>query len=124
MPFKRLIKSIDIGRAAESQAESFARAQGFTILERNFRCKGGEIDLIAKHGEHLVFIEVRHRSSDKFGSAAESITQKKQQRIILAANIYLQKKGLTDMPCRFDVIVGNLKSNTGFQWIPDAFSCW
>ena len=92
-----------------------------TIVARNYSCKLGEIDIIAKHDDLLVFIEVRYRKQGKFGSGAESVTLSKQRKIIKAAQWYLQHEWQkTEPACRFDVI-----SVTGdplqFDWIPQAF---
>ncbi|MFZ1833979.1 MAG: YraN family protein [Pseudomonadales bacterium] len=74
------------------------------LLQRNFRCRFGEIDLIMRDGNVLVFVEVRHRSSARFGSAAESVTYRKLQRLLAAARIYLGRHPeLGDCPMRFDL---------------------
>jgi putative endonuclease len=92
-----------VGDAAEQQALLHLQAAGLLLLERSFLCKGGEIDLIMRDGKHLVFVEVRKRSSQQFGGALASITPAKQKRMIHAAQVYLQKlKSLP--PCRFDVV--------------------
>jgi putative endonuclease len=79
--------------------------KGYRILEANFRCRFGEIDLIARDGAYLVFIEVKYRSSLKDGDSLEAVNRRKQRKIIRVAEYYLcmhQEK--TDLPCRFDVI--------------------
>lgn len=105
------------GAAAETRAAEFLAGEGLSILERNFRVKGGEIDLIARHGATTVFVEVRQRSRSDYGGAAASITPTKQRRIILAARHWLQRHG--DCACRFDCVVidGNQMA-----WLQDAFS--
>jgi putative endonuclease len=72
-------RTVDIGRAAEEAAAQFLRKQGLREIGRNFRCHGGEIDLIMRHGDWLVFVEVRYRSSQRFGSAAESVATGKRR---------------------------------------------
>ena len=92
-----------IGDAAEERALAHLQAQGMTLLERNFSCKGGELDLIMQHGTQLVFVEVRQRAVGSFGGAAASVTQTKQRRLRIAAQIYLQRYRHPP-PCRFDVL--------------------
>ncbi len=108
------------GLAAETAAAEFLMRQGLTILHRNFGCRFGEIDLIARDGDAVVFVEVRMRRRADFGGAAESITTAKQARLIKAAGFYLSGQARTPR-CRFDAI---LVSGTGgeIEWIRDAFS--
>lgn len=91
------------GDAAEDAALAFLRGEGLRQVERNFRCKGGEIDLIMQDGDTLVFVEVRKRSKDSFGGALASVTRAKQRRLIVAAQIFLQRYRMPPA-CRFDVI--------------------
>lgn len=89
----------------ETQAAVFLEKQGYQILERNFRCPAGEIDLIAKEGEYLCFVEVKYRSERETGTPEEAVDARKQKRISRAALYYLMKQGLGDTtPCRFDVV--------------------
>lgn len=117
------LNSRDHGSALEKQAAAHIKKFGFDIVETNYQCKLGEIDIIAKKDHCLVFIEVRHRKHKKFGGALESVDMKKQKKIIKAASYYLQQKKLTNtMECRFDVIaiegpIGQFKIN----WIENAF---
>jgi len=99
-------------------ATQFLRDQGLRIVHKNFHCRGGEIDIIAVDHEHLVFVEVRYRDSNQFGSAVETVTPRKQKRVILAARNYLHKNRI-DQPCRFDVI--GIDSQNQTEWIKDAF---
>ncbi|MDB5839136.1 MAG: YraN family protein [Herminiimonas sp.] len=91
------------GHAGEDDALAHLGQQGLTLVARNFRCKCGEIDLIMRHGDILVFIEVRKRAKSLFGGAAASVTHAKQARLIMTAQIYLQRYR-TPPACRFDVI--------------------
>ncbi len=109
-----------IGAAAEILAAEYLTARGLRIIERNFRVRGGEIDLIAEDTGTLVFVEVRLRSRNDFGGAGASITFTKQQRIILAARHYLQTHGERD--CRFDCILMNGLDIATIEWITGAFS--
>ena len=107
------------GEAAESLAANFLRAQGLAISERNYRCRFGEIDLIAREGATLVFVEVRQRRSESYGGAAASITAAKRARLIAAARHYLARQRSLP-PCRFDAVLIH-----GFppriEWIRNAF---
>ena len=104
------------GLAGEDQALAYLQQQGLQLLERNFRCKGGEIDLIMQDGKALVFVEVRVRSDGKFGGAAASVGSAKQKRLIIAAQVYLQRHTMPP-PCRFDVIAFDDKKMT---WLKNA----
>ncbi len=109
------------GELAEARAEVFLVQQGLVKRTKNYRCKLGEIDLIMQHADTLVFIEVRLRSHQAFASAAESVTIRKQQKIIKTAQYYLQEHRLMDkVNCRFDVIA--FSDNGAPEWIKDAFS--
>lgn len=91
------------GAAAEAQALSYLQEQGLVLVQQNFRCKTGEIDLIMREGQNLVFVEVRARADNRYGGAAASVTPAKQRRLIRAAQFYLQR--LPTLPaCRFDVV--------------------
>jgi putative endonuclease len=105
------------GREAEDRAARYLESCGQRVVERNFRVRGGEIDLIVRDGRTLVFVEVRQRGSSDFGGAAASITAGKQRRIILAARHYLLGKRECD--CRFDCV---LIDGEQLQWIRNAFS--
>jgi putative endonuclease len=91
------------GNAGEDEALAHLQQHGLVLVERNFRCKGGEIDLIMRDGAGLVFVEVRQRAGRGFGGAAASVTPAKQRRLIHAAQFYLLRmKPLP--PCRFDLV--------------------
>ena len=111
-----------IGDLAEGLAARFLEQQGLKVLTRNFRCRGGEIDLICRDGKTLVFVEVRLRRNASFGGASASITRSKQQRIALAAQHYLLANGKTDAPCRFDCLLLDHLSSERILWLRDAFS--
>ncbi len=104
------------GSEAEERAAQHLVRHGLKILARNYRCRGGEIDLVCRDGATLVFVEVRLRSNRNFGGAAASITPAKQRRITLAANHYLAGKPLP--VCRFDAV---LLDGTDIDWIRNAF---
>lgn len=108
-----------LGGEYEAQAASYLAEQGLEILERNYQNRQGEIDLIARDGSYLVFVEVKYRRDDKKGDPAEAVGYYKQQHIRAAARYYLyQNRYGEDTPCRFDV-VAILDGVT--RWIRDAF---
>lgn len=106
-----------IGDAGEEIAARHLVAQGLQVLARNFRVKGGEIDLVCQEGTTVVFVEVRRRARTDFGGAAWSITPTKQKRLILAARHWLGRHG--DAACRFDCI---LIDGETLEWVRNAFS--
>ena len=110
------------GRRAEERAAQHLEAHGLHVVGRNFRCRGGEIDLICRDGKVLVFVEVRLRRNAAFGGAAASVTATKQRRIILAAQHFLMANALTDDDCRFDCILLSGTSSNDIEWLRDAFS--
>lgn len=119
MTTKRLAKHLIAGDAAEQLAATFLQEKGLTLLEKNFRCPYGEIDLVMRDGKTLVFIEVRLRSNDNYGGAAMSITQAKQQKLTRTAERYLQIHG--DAACRFDAILMQSTDPNAVEWIQNAF---
>jgi putative endonuclease len=112
------------GVAAGARAEAFAAAyletRGLVVLERNFRTRRGEIDLVARDGATLVFVEVRKRRSAAFGGAAASITRDKRGRLIAAAEAYLARFGEAPA-CRFDAVLIDGASPPRVQWLRDVF---
>lgn len=111
----RTAKQID-GQAGEDDALDYLRQNGLSLVERNFRCKGGEIDLIMHHQAALVFVEVRKRADNRHGGAAASVTAAKQARLILAAQVYLQRYK-NPPACRFDVVAID---GAALSWLKNA----
>ena len=107
------------GGSDESLAAAFLERQGLKILERNYRCRFGEIDLVATGGAVLVFVEVRARRSDDYGGAAGSITAAKRRRLVAAARHYLAAHR-SDRACRFDVVLVH-GAERRIEWLTDAF---
>ncbi|MDE5862960.1 MAG: YraN family protein [Lachnospiraceae bacterium] len=93
-----------LGARVERLVEAYLVDHGFEVLEMNYRCRQGEIDIIAREGDYYVFVEVKYRNSGKYGSPAEAVGASKQKRICRAAQYYLYHQGLGEFtPVRFDV---------------------
>ncbi|RZI43869.1 YraN family protein [Herbaspirillum sp. HC18] len=112
---KRTAKQVE-GDAAEDKALLYLEQNGLKLIERNFRCKGGEIDLVMQDGKSLVFVEVRKRADRGYGGAAASITPRKQARLVIAAQVFLQRYRIPP-PCRFDVIA---LDGDAMEWLRNA----
>lgn len=107
------------GTDYEQKAAKYLKDLGYQIIEQNFRCKIGEIDLIAREGDYLVFVEVKYRTDEKMGQPQEAVDLRKQQKICKVASYYCMKKRISGMQaCRFDVA-----ACIGEKWtiIRDAF---
>jgi putative endonuclease len=107
------------GKLAETLAAAYLQARGLRLLERNYRCRLGEIDLVLADGRSLVFVEVRLRRNPGYGGAAASITAAKRQRNVRAARHYLA--GKPEPRCRFDVVLLDSLAPDRIEWIKDAF---
>jgi putative endonuclease len=92
------------GAEGEERACRYLMAQGFAILARNFRCRSGEVDIIAREGKVTVFVEVKHRRGSAHGAGHESVTFGKRRRIVRAARLFASARGLSEAPLRFDVV--------------------
>jgi putative endonuclease len=95
---------VDLGKTGEDLACRELERRGYAILARRYRRRGGELDIIAKDGATLVFVEVKARDSREFGEAAEAVTPYKRRRITRLALDYMMRNHITDCPCRFDVV--------------------
>ncbi|NLY89355.1 MAG: YraN family protein [Firmicutes bacterium] len=114
----------EIGNYGESLAGKILEQKGYVILDRNFRTRYGEVDLVAKEGEVLVFVEVKARRSMNYGSGAEAVTRVKQQRLIRTALHYMFRRGWQNRPCRFDLLELNLDQEgklLSYQLLQNAF---
>ena len=112
----------DRGAASEDQARFYLETHGLKTLNRNFRTRRGEIDLVMLDSDTLVFVEVRYRRGNRYGSAAESVSHTKQQRISSAAKQFLRsQKQWSRHPCRFDVVAISGSGPVHIDWIKDAF---
>lgn len=107
------------GNAAEKLAAAYLQQKGLKLLESNYRCRFGEIDLIMRDGKEIVFVEVRLRSNAFFGGAGASITTSKQQKLTRTAEHYLMQHGT--IPCRFDAVLLDALSNDNLTWLKNAF---
>ncbi|HXR56356.1 MAG TPA: YraN family protein [Casimicrobiaceae bacterium] len=108
-----------IGARAEALAAEYLMRHGLAIVARNFRTRAGEIDLIARDGRMLVFVEVRLRRSAGYGGAVASITARKRARLVAAANGYLAMLG-REPPCRFDAILMSALDPATIEWRKDV----
>ena len=113
-------KRAELGARAEELCADFLRRSGLRVLARNWRCRHGEIDLVAEEGGTLVFAEVRLRRNGRFGGAAESVTTAKRVRLIAAARLYLMRR--PDADCRFDVLLLDCLEAERIRWIRSAFT--
>jgi putative endonuclease len=115
------------GARGEALALAHLQAHGLTLVERNYRCRAGEIDLVMLEGSTLVLTEVRYRGSDDFGGAAASVTWRKQRRLVNAAGYLLMKRTeLKRYPARFDVVAITApaagETAERIEWIKRAFT--
>lgn len=112
-----------LGAFGEGLACEYLISLGYRVLERNFSCRAGEIDIIAVQGDAVVFIEVKTRSSEKYGLPSEAVSATKQRRMVKTALYYLQSNRLLDYMCRFDVIeiIVDEENNHQINLIKDAF---
>lgn len=110
------------GAAGEAQASRFLEDEGYEIVSRNFRTRRGEVDLVARRGRTLCFVEVRMRATRVFGEPAATVTHGKQRRVISAAMSYLARHRIQDMMLRFDVIsIVGQGAGSELVHIPNAF---
>ena len=96
-------KTREIGKNFEGEAKKFLEKKKMRCVDRNYTCRGGEIDLVLRDGEYWVFAEVKARKSTAFGMPSEYVTAEKQRRLTIAAQMYMLENAI-DAPCRFDVV--------------------
>lgn len=121
---KRPLTTYERGKLAEREATLYLRRRGYKIIAQNLRLKAGEIDLVALKGDLVVFVEVKARSSEEFGTPVEGLLPRQQQRIRRAAEIFLAKRGWSERDRRFDLIAVDLNEKgqvKRIEHIPDAF---
>ncbi|MDD4178557.1 MAG: YraN family protein [Candidatus Margulisbacteria bacterium] len=116
-------ESYELGKQGEATAEQYLQQKGYDIIERNFHSQQGEIDLIAKEGDFLVFVEVKSYSFRSYGSPVGAVRKMKKQSIIHAARTYLYKKNIKDTYCRFDVVAiyRRFDGSTAIELYKNAF---
>ena len=110
-----------LGREGEDRAAKFLAKRGYRILERNYRTRSGEIDLIALDRGVVVFVEVKTRTSDAFGAPELAVTPQKQKRMLKAALGYMKYRKLHQVPCRFDVVAISGAAGPEVELIQNAF---
>ncbi len=114
----------ELGEAGEATAQAFLCRRGMKILATNFRCAAGEIDLIGREGNTIVFVEVKTRLSLAFGPPKMAVHIRKQRQIVRAAEWFLAERRLKDVPCRFDVLgvtFPEADESPRIEWVRDAF---
>ena len=111
-----------LGKLGEDLACRELIRRGYAIHARRYRTRVGELDIVARDGETLVFVEVKARASDRCGSAADAVTAWKRRRLVLMASDYLARNGLSDAPCRFDVVAVELGARPVVTVYPSAFT--
>lgn len=109
-------KRLQFGRDGESAALTFLKKKGYRILEKNFRSKVGEIDIIAEQDGVIVFVEVKARADHEFGHPFNALTPAKQRKIIQTAQSFLAQKRLSEKDMRFDVVALTLKPGSDDSW--------
>jgi len=116
-------KRHQMGKDNEQVAVDYLQKNGYTIVQRNYRIRGGEIDIIAKDNNTLVFIEVKSRTSTRYGHAIQSLTRQQQKRLSKTAQTYLHQHNLNNQPARFDMIAiqKNQYMGTEIRLIKNAF---
>lgn len=113
---------IDIGKRGELLAVDFLKRNGYKILENNFRCRYGEIDIIAMEGKGIAFVEVKTKTNDAFGPPKTAVDLRKQRQLSKAALAYLTQNKLTNHPARFDVVgISIIEDKTEVELIRNAF---
>ena len=113
---------LSFGLEGENLACEALERRGYTIVARRYRTSHGELDIVARDGEYLVFVEVKAREGGSFGEPEEAVTLQKQQRMVWMATDYLARRGGPEVPCRFDVVgVNSCTTPPTITVIPDAF---
>ncbi len=123
---ERPINRRRFGGLQEQRALRYLGRQGLSLVQSNFNCRAGEIDLVMRDRRgHVIFVEVRYRKNDRYGSAQETVGPAKQRKLRLAAEWFLKSRNWQHKPCRFDVVAitgGGPARKDRLEWIRDAFS--
>ena len=112
----------NLGQQYEQLALDYLIQQGLVLVQRNYQCKAGEIDLIMRDGSSLVFIEVKYRASKAFGGALAAVSPSKQQKLLRSCRWYLQQHQLSNAPCRIDVLAIEGTAPYQYNWLKNAIS--
>ncbi len=110
-----------LGREGEDRAAEFLQKRGYKILDRNYHTRAGEIDIIALHDGAVVFVEVKTRTSDRYGAPELAVNRQKQRRMVRAALGYIKYKKIHQVPCRFDVVAITGEGGRELELIENAF---
>ena len=123
MTGERRAAAAGAGRAGEAAAARHLEARGHRILDRGFRARDGEIDLVTRDGDTIVFVEVKTRTGTAHGRPAEAVGALKRSRLLRAARLWLHRRHATESPCRFDVVEVLSRPGSGvvIEHLPDAF---
>ncbi len=114
---------LELGRAGEAAAEALLAGKGYAVLARNFRTRGGEVDLVCRDGDTVVFVEVKTRGAGSLARPDQAVTAAKRGRLVRAAAAFLSERDLWDRPCRFDVVsVVAAGKELAASHLPDAFA--
>ena len=111
-----------LGQLYEQLAMTYLQRQGLQLVQQNYQCKAGEIDLVMRDSTTLVFVEVKYRASTAFGGAIAAVTAAKQQKLLRASRWYLQQHKLSDTACRLDVLAIEGQPPYQYQWIKNAIT--
>lgn len=118
------MKTSKLGKKGETKASEFLKAHSIEILTRNFRSPYGEVDIIGRVGEQIIFFEVKTRTSDTCGNPEDSVTPRKKEKLIATALYYLQEKDLLSSSWRIDVIsIFSNKETFEYEWFENAVTC-
>lgn len=113
--------NLTYGKMCEAKATDYLKRKGYTIVANNYKNKIGEIDIIAKYNDTIVFVEVKGRMSRAFGDPFEAINYQKQRKIRMVATMYLKSKGMLETPCRFDAIAVLGNTDADIRHVENAF---
>jgi putative endonuclease len=117
-----LAKHLSLGQSGEELAASYLRKKKYKILDRNWECKFGELDLVCRHKKIIVFVEVKTRSASGMVHPCEALPELKQKRLLKAASLYLSRNDLWDQRCRFDLICVIVEKNSAdIEHVQNAF---
>lgn len=112
----------NLGQQYEQLALCYLQQQGLSLVQQNFQCKAGEIDLVMREGATLVFVEVKYRANNAFGGALAAVSYSKQQKLLRSCRWYLQQHRLSNAPCRLDVLAIEGEAPYHYQWLKNAIS--